>query len=418
MLKKALLVLTVAALAATPLAGPATAGGGRDVGREILGPNDGWGSAEGGVTGGSAATRENVFVVRNRNELAAAVAGTQPKIVIVAGRFNANVDENGQPLGCADYAADGYDFDAYVRTYDPAVWTGAPTGPLETARLASNANQGKRVKITVGSNTTLIGRPGAAITGAQIDIESAENVIVRHLTLRDAYTCFPGWNGDAWKTEWDNLVVSRSRHVWIDHVTINDGDSPDAAEPIVFGQHLLRHDGLLDIVRGSDLVTVSWSRFTGHDKSLLWGNGDTATGDIGKLRITMHHSELTNLVQRGPRVRFGQVHVYNNLYRSTADSGFLYSWGVGVQSKLYAENNAFRLDRTFPASQIITAFGGTAIHATGTLLNGRPVDALAEYNAVHDPDLSSDVGWTPTLHTRIDPTWRVPALVQANAGAR
>ncbi|HEX9999401.1 MAG TPA: hypothetical protein VGB74_03015 [Actinoplanes sp.] len=34
------------------------------------------------------------------------------------------------------------------------------------------------------------------------------------------------------------------------------------------------------------------------------------------------------------------------------------------------------------------------------------------------PDLSSDVGWTPTLHTRIDPTWAVERLVKAGAGAR
>ncbi len=43
-----------------------------------------------------------------------------------------------------------------------------------------------------------------------------------------------------------------------------------------------------------------------------------AVADRGKIRVTMHHSELTNLVQRGPRVRFGRVHVYNNLYRSAA----------------------------------------------------------------------------------------------------
>jgi pectate lyase len=212
-------------------------------------------------------------------------------------------------------------------------------------------------------------------------------------------------------------VVSRSTHVWIDHVTLDDGGHPDAAEPMVFGQHLLRHDGLLDIVRGSDLVTVSWSRFAGHDKSLLWGNGDTATGDIGKLRITMHHCELTDLVQRGPRVRFGQVHVYNNLYRATADSGYLYSWGVGVQSALYLENNAFRLEAPFTPATIIGNYGGTAIHATGTYVNGRPVDVLAAFNAANDPDLGSDVGWTPGLHGRIDPTWLVPILVRAGAGA-
>lgn len=151
---------------------------------------------------------------------------------------------------------------------------------------------------------------------------------------------------------------------------------------------------------------------------MLWGNGDTVFADRGKIRVTMHHSEPTNLIQRGPRVRFGQVHVYNNLYRSTADSGYLYSWGVGTESKLYAENNAFQLQAPFTAATIIWASSGTAIHEHGTLVNGEPTDVLAAYNAVNDPDLSPDVGWTPTRHTRIDPTWAVPRLVQAGAGAR
>ena len=53
----------------------------------------------------------------------------------------------------------------------------------------------------------------------------------------------------------------------------------------------LRHDGLLDITSGLDLVTVSWSRFAGHDKAMLSGNSDSATGDRGKLRVTPHHCD-------------------------------------------------------------------------------------------------------------------------------
>ena len=409
--------LALPAAQATGAPGGGPPGAHRDLGREVLAPGDGWGSADGGVTGGSAAAADHVHIVHDRNSFAAAVAGDEPKIVYVAAGFDANVDAAGLPLSCADYAAPGWDFDAYLRTYDPAGWTGAPTGELETLRKASNSNQGKRVDLRVGSNTTIVGLPQVAITGAEVDLESATNVIVRNLTLRDAYTCFPGWNGDAWKTEWDNLVLSHTSHVWIDHVTIDDGDHPDEAEPVVFGQHLLRHDGLLDIVRASDLVTVSWSRFSGHDKSMLWGNGDTVLTDVGKIRVTMHHCELTGLTQRGPRVRFGQVHVYNNLYRQAADSTYLYSWGVGVQSSIYAENNAFRLAAPFTPAIIIGNLGGTVIHESGTYVNGRPVDVLAAYNATHDPDLLSDVGWTPQLHGRIDPTWAVPALVRSGAGA-
>ena len=34
------------------------------------------------------------------------------------------------------------------------------------------------------------------------------------------------------------------------------------------------------------------------------------------LRVTLHHNLFESIGQRTPRVRFGKVHVYNNLYRA------------------------------------------------------------------------------------------------------
>ncbi|GAA4915393.1 pectate lyase [Nonomuraea thailandensis] len=377
-----------------------------DLGRQVLAPNDGWAAAEGGTTGGSADRR--AVTVRTRDELAAAVAGNEPKIVYVEGSLNAG------SRTCADYAVPEYDLQKYLEAYDPAHWTGPAAGPLEEARKASAANQRQDVVITIGSNTTLVGRRGASLTGLGLMIDKADNVIVRNLAVHDAYDCFPVWSGGDWKTDYDNLMVSESTHVWVDHVTLTDGDRPDQAEPFYFGKRFLHHDGLLDVVRGSDLVTISWSVFAGHDKSLLWGNTDNPEHDAGKLRITLHHNLLSGLNQRAPRVRHGQVHVYNNAYVVPAGAEYQYSWGVGVNSAIYAQNNTF--SGTTP-EKIIYGWGGTAIHEEGTLVNGRPVDVLAAYNAVKDPDLGSDVGWAPSLHGRVDPARAVPALVKARAGA-
>jgi pectate lyase len=380
-----------------------------DLGRQILAPNDGWAAAEGGTTGGSAARL--AVTVRTREELAAAVAGDQPKIVYVEGAIDAAART------CADYAAPGYSLEAYLDAYDPAHWTGPASGPLEEARKASAANQRRDVVIGVGANTTLIGRRGASLTGLGLAVEQADNVIIRNLAVHDAYDCFPGWSGGDWKTEYDNIMISESRHVWVDHVTLTDGGRPDQAEPYYFGARFLHHDGLLDVVRGSDLVTVSWSVFSGHDKSLLWGNTDNPEHDAGKLRVTLHHNALTGLNQRAPRVRHGQVHVYNNAYTVPPGSAYTYSWGVGVNSAIYAQNNAFRLPEGTTPDKIIYRWGGTAIHEEGTLVNGRPVGVLAAYNAVNDPDLGGDAGWTPALHGRVDPARAVAALVKARAGA-
>src|SRR4051812_50048107 len=58
--------------------------------RQALPANDGWAAAGAGTTGGSAADDAHVFVVRTRDELAAAVTGSTPKIVLVAGTIDAH----------------------------------------------------------------------------------------------------------------------------------------------------------------------------------------------------------------------------------------------------------------------------------------------------------------------------------------
>ena len=98
----------------------------------------------------------------------------------------------------------------------------------------------------------------------------------------------------------------------------------------------------------------------------------------------------------------------------------VYSWGVGIESAIYAENNFFKTDETLTPDRFIAVFRGTAIHESGTYVNGisdkHLVDVLAAYNAVNDPDLGSDVGWTPTLFIEVQPTWKVLSTVQSGTG--
>ncbi len=46
------------------------------------------------------------------------------------------------------------------------------------------------------------------------------------------------------------------------------------------------------------------------------------------------------------------------------------------------------------------------------------MNLLAAYNATHDPDLTADAGWVPTLRGPVDPAEQVPAIVTANGGRR
>lgn len=399
-----------------------------DLGREVLGTRDGWAAAEGGTTGGVAADDEHVFTVGTWQELREALGGddargaTTPRIVYVEGTLDANTDADGNRLACEDYADPEYSLDAYLEAYDPATWgIEDPSGPLEDARERSYENQAAQVRQHVGSNTTIVGvGDDARIVGASLRIRDADNVIVRNLELSDAYDCFPQWApsdaGGTWNSEFDNISVWTSTHVWVDHVTLNDGEHPPSALPEHFGARFEVHDGLLDITHGSDLVTVSYNEFVDHDKTMLIGSTNAPTYDVGKLRVTIHHNRFEQVGQRVPRVRYGQVHIYNNHYIVPAED-FQYSWGVGFESRIFAEHNYFNLKRGVDAADVIYDWDGTVIHEEHSVVNGRRVDLLDAYNAEHDPDLGDDVGWVPELHTRIDHVQSVPWLVALKAGA-
>ena len=440
-----LIARTIAASSLLALASLTGAGhDDRDLGRETLAPGDGWASFSTGTTGGSAAAPEQVYLVRKRRELVAALndgvypppsstPSNAPKIIYVEGSIDANVDDDDQPLGCEDYYRNGYTIEGFLAAYDPAVWGRVnPSGPMEAARLASQAAQQARVRIRVGSNTTIVGRGAAALHGAWLDIRgtanvpgSRTNIIIRNLTFRDTYDCFPQWSPTDgafgnWNALYDSVSLRDTDHVWIDHNRFEDVETADETLPVYFGRLFQVHDGLLDITNASDLVTVSWNEFRAHDKVMLIGSSDSAAADRGKLRVTLHHNRFDGLGQRTPRVRFGQVHVYNNAYRIEDVPNYGYSWGVGVESAIYAENNDFETDEAVTPDEIVERFSGTALHEAGTFLNGSShgslVDLVAAYNAVNDPDLGTDVGWTPTLVRRVDPTPAVRSLVRTHAG--
>jgi len=404
-----------------------------DLGREVLTAGDGWGSYGSGVSGGSAAAPEQVYTVTNRQELVAALndgvyppptttPSSQSKIIYVSGVIDANVDDDNNPLVCEDYFRDGFTYEAFLEAYDPATWGRiTPTGPLEAARITSRNAQQARVRIRVGDNTTIVGLgKDATIRGVWFDIRGSRsgssqtprtNIIIRNITFEDTFDCFPAWSptdGEfgSWNAEYDAISLRETTNVWIDHNTFRDRATLDNLAPQYFGVVFQRHDGLLDITNASDLVTVSWNRFENHDKVMLIGSSDTTAYDTGRLRVTLHHNLFYRTGQRTPRVRFGQVHIYNNFYKIMNAPAYQYAWGVGINSHIYAENNVFKTNADIGPANMLGIYKGTMIYAAGTRFynssGGSDVDVVAEYNALNDPDLTTDVSWVPTLYTHID----------------
>jgi pectate lyase len=155
-----------------------------------------------------------------------------------------------------------------------------------------------------------------------------QNVIIRNLSFRNSAD--------------DSVNVQcYSHHVWVDHNTFYPA-----------------FDGSVDIKRGSDLVTVSYNRYIGTDKSMLLGHSDSnAAQDTGYLHVTYHHNWFDGSNTRHPRVRFGYAHVYAN-YVNVTD----YFLGLGVGGQIYAESNYVARTKT-----ITEDFGDT--HLTWTSSN-------------------------------------------------
>ena len=181
--------------------------------------------------------------------------------------------------------------------------------------------------VSLQSNKTIVGIGSNPGINGGFNISGKSNIIVRNLNI---------WYEDAAQgcddPSTDGITVqSGSQHIWIDHC--NFFDSPD---------------GLVDPTKQSNYITISWCKFyytptgenTCHRNCNLVGSSDSDTADRGKLKETFHHNWWgTNCNGRMPRVRFGQVHVFNNYY-SNLQSGS-YCHGVGVECQIRVENNYY-----------------------------------------------------------------------------
>ncbi|WP_438030037.1 pectate lyase family protein [Sorangium sp. So ce233] len=242
----------------------------------------------------------------------------------------------------------------------------------------------------VGSNKTIVGLGAdAKIVGGGLYLYREKNVIIRNITFQDA-------NEDAIG------ITTETTNVWIDHCTFMNGA-----------------DGLVDIVRESSYVTLSWNVFRNHHKTILIGHSDAASADAGFLKVTLHHNWFDGTQTRHPSVRFGQVHVFNNHYLNNL------SYGVAsrMEADVVVEGNYF-LNTWFPCrAGYADSEPGDIVERNNIIETNMPPPPSEDPN---DPPPPA----TPVCETRgtafdpaavysytADPAEDVPALVMSYAGA-
>jgi pectate lyase len=119
--------------------------------------------------------------------------------------------------------------------------------------------------------------------------------------------------------------------VWIDHCDLSSSltDPKDT------------YDDLVAVTHGSDFVTVSWTHFHDHYAVALVGHSnssDAVAEDTNHLTVTFHHNWFSDTQANEPRVRFGKVHIFNNLFQRTSANAVIAQMGA----QLLVERNVFQ----------------------------------------------------------------------------
>ena len=344
-------------------------------------PSNGWAAMNGGTRGGSQASAEHIYHVTSNDTFRQALnsAKDQAKILLI----EASIDlSGGQPY-------------------------------------TSFADQKRRSQITIPSNTTIIGMTqSAGFKNGSLIIKKVHNVIVRNVTIETPVDVAPHFEkGDGWNAEWDGMNITTANNVWVDHITITDGSFTDSMYQHKDGWKYVQHDGELDIKRGSDYVTISNSVFENHDKTMLIGHSDhNGKQDQGKLHVTIVDNVFHNVTQRTPRVRFGQIHAYNNVFLGNKDAKnyhYSYSFGMGAEGKVLSENNSFQVAHLSNPCDIYKDLShghfGQLVD-NGSLVNDKPLDLNA-------CGLKQQAKWSLPYHYQLKPAAELNTLIkQAGAG--
>ena len=192
------------------------------------------------------------------------------------------------------------------------------------------------------SNLTIYSKNGSSIKHACMDISNSSNIIIRNIVFDELWEWDEATGGDYDRNDWDYMTIQNgSDNVWVDHCTFYKA-----------------YDGIIDVKKADSSrktnVTISWSKFLPESesdffdqmmdvleanpeaypyynkllthygmtkeqirgyasmqkKTHLIGASDTEA-NIGNLQVTLANNYYKNSMDRMPRMRGGDAHVYN-----------------------------------------------------------------------------------------------------------
>lgn len=273
--------------------------------------------------------------------------------------------------------------------------------------------------ITCGLTIEGVGN-NAGIVDWGMNINNTSDIEIRNIVIRDS--------GE------DATGSYRTNKFWLHNNTIYGGYYPtDDSEE----QDKLHGDGSCDL-RECDKITVSYNHFCHTDKTCLLGSSPKRVEPTGG--ITFHHNYFEETGQRTPRVRWHNVHIYNNYYYGTE----VYAIAATNNADIFAENNVFE-DAASPflissqseyTSKFSTNDGGAIKSFNNMYINTRESVAgldyfeapYREYRMTPEDFTAIKGGWTYNNFDaegyigdndyKLDPVEKVKDIVLKNAGSQ
>ena len=187
---------------------------------------------------------------------------------------------------------------------------------------------------------TIYSKNGATIRHAEFNIKNGTNLILRNLKFDELWEWDEGTRGAYDTNDWDFVTIGDgggvTSGIWVDHCTFTKA-----------------YDGVLDIKKGASNITISWSAvapaaagpgsFVQQQFDALEANrtgnvmynllrtyfsqeqvvaialpqkkghliGSNSLEGLTSYTVTLHHNLYTDLQDRMPRLRGGDVHAYN-----------------------------------------------------------------------------------------------------------
>lgn len=197
------------------------------------------------------------------------------------------------------------------------------------------------VEIKHRQNLMIYSKNGSKILHTKIELEGCSDIVIRNLEFDELWEWDEYNQGGYKRNDWDYFTLQDVDGVWFDHLIFNQA-----------------YDGIIDMKEHSQHVTISWTKlyFFPNDyvreqinyleahqatnpyyqslrddglsveeitrmasyqkKGFNIGNSTDGKG-FEDIMVTFHHMEIFNLQDRMPRLRKGDIHLYEIILDNT-----------------------------------------------------------------------------------------------------